>query len=66
MVEDGSEGSGPGSEKRTRFLGLIGVLGGSGGLFSTSTLGSNFGTSTGSVHDFELSVHCHCKAAIGH
>ncbi len=49
MDEDGAEGSGPGSEKRTRFLGLVGVLGGSRELFSTSTLGSTFGMSMGSV-----------------
>ena len=47
--EDGAEASGPGSEKRTRFFGLVGVLGGSRELFSTSTLGSILSTSTGSV-----------------
>ena len=46
--EDGAECSGPGSEKRTRFLGFVGVLGGSRELPSASTLGSDFGTSTAS------------------
>ena len=47
--EDSAEDSRPGSEKRTRFLGLVGVLGGSRELSSSSTLGSTFGMSTGSV-----------------
>lgn len=47
--EDGAKGSGPGSEKRTLFLDLVGVLGGSGEPCSNSILGSTFGTSTASV-----------------
>lgn len=46
--ENAAEGSGPGSVKRTRFLGLVGVLGGSREHPSASTLGSDFGTSTAS------------------
>lgn len=49
MDEDEAEGSGPGSEKRTRFLSFVGVLGGSRELCSASTLGSTFGASTASV-----------------
>lgn len=46
---DASEDSRPGSEKRTRFLDLVGVLGGSRELPSASTLGSIFGMFTASV-----------------
>lgn len=46
---DGAEDSRPGSEKRTRFLHLVGVLGGSRELPSASALGSAFGTFTASV-----------------
>ena len=49
MDAEGPAISGPGSEKRTFFLGLEGVFAGSAGMLLKSSTGSILGTCTGST-----------------